>query len=184
MIVILNGPPGSGKDTIANGLLKAGVAHAPLCFKDELYIQTASRFKLSLSYFIALASDRETKEEPCHLLGGMSPREALIDTSERIIKPKKGKDYFGRKVAEVAAQRPPEDVIIISDGGFKEEIEPLLETHHRVVIIHLHRPGCTFDGDSRSYINVGGAHYDCIVNDGTIDEAVEAAERIIRRHHA
>ena len=164
--IILNGPPGSGKDTIAQLLVQEtafGKAERfqQFEFKHELYRCTAEYFQVELDDFITQATDGNWKEKiwpplshysnKGNLIRTFTPREALIHVSEDIIKPSHGADYFGQAAVRsvLAAQAAN---AVFSDGGFKEEIRPLIESCDRVFIFHLCREGFTFDGDSRDYI--------------------------------
>ena len=84
-------------------------------------------------------------------LGYYSSREALIHVSENIIKPKLGKDYYGRKFLE-KVENSPERYSFASDGGFRFEILPLLDAGYNVYIVQLERLGATFDNDSRKLL--------------------------------
>lgn len=144
-VVILNGPPGVGKDTLGAKLIRYGFE--PVAFKEHLYEATADYYGLPLEPFVKIASHRTWKEIPSPLLNGKSPREALIHVSEDIMKPQYGNRVFGEVVSEVCFNYP---YCVITDGGFKEEMQAV-EDNHELVVIRLHRNGCTFDGDSRSY---------------------------------
>lgn len=151
--VILNGPPHSGKDTLAELLSVFGFKQ--MAMKTQLYIDTAKYFGIQLEKLIIAASDRELKEHPWQRLklGNMvlSPRDALIHVSEKCIKPTQGDDYFGKAAARACTEAGA-PLVVFSDGGFASEIKPLEEVFREVVIFHLHRAGCSFAGDSRSYL--------------------------------
>jgi cytidylate kinase len=100
--IILNGPPGSGKDTIANLIVEQcnATKHE---FKFSLYKETADYYKVDLKEFIALAIHRIEKESLKNWFGikfGITPRNALIHVSEDIIKPLHGLAYFGDRATE------------------------------------------------------------------------------------
>lgn len=167
--VILNGPPNVGKDTL--GFMLEDYGFKKMAFKDQLYIDTAARYGVSETQLIEQASDRVTKEVPWdqlrHPTSGriMSPREALIETSENYIKPLLGKDYFGQ--AAVRACKAKHAVLaVFSDGGFPEEIKPLQEAYLNTVIIRLHREGTSFAGDSRSWLKGFENTHDLVLTAG------------------
>lgn len=151
MNFIFNGPPGSGKDE-ACYFLKVNHAYKHLQFKDQLFIDTAEHFGVSLNWFMSDYNNRTLKETPRPELDGMSKRQALIHVSENIIKPKYGKEYFGAKTAE---KIDPSIDYCFSDGGFVEEIHPLINRigRDKICIVQLYRTGCSFSSDSRNYIN-------------------------------
>lgn len=63
-VIILNGPPNSGKDAIANKImqLREGAVHKR--FKDVLYVHTAELFKVDLDWLKYASDDRVTKNAP------------------------------------------------------------------------------------------------------------------------
>lgn len=150
MIVIFNGPPGSGKDEAAAWFKRRGFAH--LSFKHYLFRETIAEFGVDTIWFMDGYNNRDIKETPESELRGMSRREAMIHTSEDVIKPKYGKSYFGNKVAdEVDIDRE----YVVSDGGFIEELEPLIEKIgvENIILVQLVRDGCSYSTDSRRYFN-------------------------------
>ena len=98
MIILFNGPPGSGKDLAADWFKKKGFKH--LSFKYQLFKETIKYFDVDEAWFMEGYNNREIKEIPSTLLGNMSRREAMIYVSEKVIKPKRGLDYFGNLVAD------------------------------------------------------------------------------------
>lgn len=151
MIVIFNGPPKSGKDEAAK-LYKEQFGFDNLSFKYQLFKETISHFEVNEEWFMEGYENREIKEKKEHALNGMSRREAMIHVSEDIIKPKKGKDYFGRMVSEEIEEGKN---YAIADGGFIEELEPLMEKvgAENIVLVQLARFGCDYSSDSRRYFN-------------------------------
>ncbi len=156
LTVVLNGPPCSGKNYITDQLIKhlaiSGITVEELMFKTGLYKETAKQYFMPYYDFVDLATNRTTKDLPNERLDGISPRDALINVSENYIKPLLGNDYFAKELLENIKDK---DVYIISDGGFKEEIQALIDSPkiNKLLLIHLHAPGCSFEGDSRSYIH-------------------------------
>lgn len=154
--VVLNGPPGCGKDTIANLITRNG-AFIKRQFKDALYEHTARYFEVDLDKFIHYASDRDLKDSKSLAgLGGRTPREALIYVSESVYKPRHGKQYFGdveaRSVEELFGRMDGNANVIYPDGGFPDEVIRVGDTFDGILIIRLHRDGFDFSNDSRDYI--------------------------------
>lgn len=197
-VLLCNAPPNAGKDSITEALCKAlGSSHSE--FKEELYKATANLFKVPYGVLRGLAVDRETKEEVndllyltipqynrlCRVTGGefaeaeeemafITPREALIYTSEVHIKPMYGKTYFGEKAAEAMDL---EKGAIFSDSGFNEEMMPIIEKvgKDNVYVVKFTREGADdFEGDSRDWLEVpkGVACLET-TNDGTIQELAD-----------
>ena len=195
--VVLNGPPGCGKDTIANEI----IAHGPLLpryispfvkhqFKDALYEHTAKHFEVGLDEFIHFASDRVLKDSTSLAgLGGRTPRQALIHVSEDIYKPRHGDDYFGKveayRVCEHKRRLGGSINVIYPDGGFESEIPPIEPEFDGVLIIRLHRDGFDFTGDSRNYLNLPNTEtrqtVDEYLVDGKIEDAVWKVRNWIER---
>lgn len=150
MIVIFNGPPGSGKDEAALYFKRRGFKH--LSFKYVLFRETVKEFGVSYDWFMNDYDNRLVKERPEEKLRGMSRRESLIYTSEEVIKPKYGKDFFGVQVSKEV--RDGVDYCI-SDGGFVEELVPLINRvgADNMVLVQLTREGCDYSSDSRRYFN-------------------------------
>lgn len=156
-VIILNGPPNIGKDTLGNNVQQL-IGWPRMEFKEALYSETASYYGVDLVTFAMLASGRTTKEVPMPTLGGLSPRQAMIHVSEEVIKPKFGKQFFGAKAYElIQTLEDSTDTVVFSDGGFVEEAEYLVGMGYEVHIIQLHAEGRDFGNDSRDYITVGGA---------------------------
>ena len=152
-VVILNGPPNCGKDTLADAMWHdyTGAQVERRAMKDGLIDLTADLLLVHRGWFRAVCADRDWKEEPMDRLGGRSPRQALIYVSEEVVKPAFGSDYFGRYAANNLEQGA---LNIFSDGGFVEEVIPLLNAVglDNVLLVQLFRNGCSFEGDSRSYL--------------------------------
>lgn len=151
MIVIFNGPPASGKDEAAS-LYKETYGFGNLSFKYQLFKETIKHFEVDERWFMEGYNDRTQKEKKEFALEGMSRREAMIHVSEDIIKPKKGLDYFGRSVADEIEEG---NNYALADGGFVEELEPIIEKvgTENIVIVQLTREGCDYSSDSRKYFN-------------------------------
>jgi len=95
LYVLLNGPPRSGKSSIADAILNArsldaSVAVIGMSFHLKRFVHSiylgAEGFRLDPDHFDAV------KGEPQDILDGMSWRQAYIHYSERVIKPLHGKE--------------------------------------------------------------------------------------------
>ena len=150
MIILFNGPPASGKDCAADYFKAKGFKH--LSFKYQLFKETFKHFDVSEEWFMQDYVNRTVKESPSAHLDGMSRREAMIYTSEKVIKPRKGLDYFGKKVAE---EVDPKNNYVISDGGFVHELFPIINKigSDNFVLVQLTRDDCDYSIDSRRYFD-------------------------------
>lgn len=149
-VIIFNGPPGTGKDEACLFFKERGFQH--LSFKYHLFRATADYFNVSLEWFMHNYDDRSVKERKEEKLGNRSRREALIHVSEDIVKPSKGKDYFG---AMAATEIEKDKDYCFSDGGFMEELIPIINKigAETITLVQLTREGCDFSSDSRRYFN-------------------------------
>lgn len=195
-VIILNAPPNSGKDTIADAIQEVtGCDH--LRFKDYLYHLTSKLFGVDEDWLIKVATDRETKEKaifddlwvpwvPYQSLAykfgypipsfrkkiNLSPRDSLIYTSEIVVKPKFGVRYFGRELAK----RLVNPLSVVSDGGFDKELLAVIDEigPENVFLVQWKRKGTSFKGDSRSYIKPPKkVNLLKTTNDGTIGDLVK-----------
>lgn len=156
-IIFLNGPPSSGKDTGANYLFKN--------IKDMRLFKMSHPLKTSLAEFFSLNRfDAERyKDDPNHPViidhEGMpwTWRQVQISLSEDWAKKQFGEDVFGRlAVAYLLNSKTTARYTTISDSGFKHEVGPIIKTFGpgNCLLIRLSREGCTFEGDSRSYLEL------------------------------
>jgi hypothetical protein len=153
-VIIFNAPPNSGKDACCEYLAKQYNAHHTY-FKKALYDVAAKTSGLPLSYIRTVCTDRKYKEFKNAFMmvdrEQVTPRQYLIHVSENVVKPLLGKSYFGNKIAEEIVNTP-NNLIVVSDGGFEEELLPLLNLPDtEVIVVRLYRDGCNFNNDSRKY---------------------------------
>lgn len=180
-VIILNGPAGCGKDTLAMALVEMGFAKGATSFKNPMFnIALAALGPDAYHEFLDGYDDRARKEKPEGFLNGLSRRQFMIAISEQFIKPVLGSDYFGKYLAENLPDG--DDVFVVSDGGFASEVAPIVAAGHDVRIVRLHREGYTFEGDSRGYLYdiEGVVHHDVAVVSGEITlTAAAIANRIL-----
>lgn len=187
-LILLNGPPRSGKDTLAARLKGWGAVD----------MKMSRPLKDGWAGLMGWGDQERERAEhtkdrafSAGLPGSpLSYRQAQIDLSERFLKPLYGPDVFGRIAAWhlealLAGRAPP--LVTVSDSGFAAEIEPLLSMipPQRTVLFRLNRPGCDFKGDSRSYLDLThlGVHQIDLMNCHSIDDlernAVEALRAVM-----
>lgn len=184
-VIILNGPPGSGKDTIAD-FIAAEFYADHLRFKTKLYAITALINNIELDTFMKYASDQDAKDS-VKLARGLTARQLLIETSENVIKPYYGKEYFGNDVGD-SILKSDKSLFVLSDGGFPEELISMIGAgqlnHSDVVIVKLYRNGCSFDNDSRSYFDESLLHKDTkvitFVNNLELYPMYDAIKQLVR----
>lgn len=163
-IVFINGPPRSGKDTIADYLVTKGYTKMKLAgvlFDDIKKILSLSDEQFNLYR-------EEKKDEP--ILFGLTLRQLSINYSELVAIPRHGR-YYWSKILLDQMRASGLDKIVISDLGFEREYE-FFEKHLRFPyeqfsVIRVGRKGCSYANDSREYVK----NYDLVIdNDGTLEE--------------
>lgn len=106
----------------------------------------------------------------------MSPREALIFLSESVVKPLWSDDYFGTRAAQLI-DSTSDKLYVFADGGFLAELIPLVGKigAENITVAKIEREGCTFEGDSRDYVEAGslGCNEFWVANSSTIKEVAE-----------
>ena len=195
-IILLNGPPNSGKDTIADYIAENHY-YSKMQFKSRLYEIGAKILGSDLSEYTYYCSKRGTKDRE-YMLSKWgwqgTPRDHLIWVSEEVIKPLFGKDYFGKYLAEQLGMSF-NDGAVISDSGFLAELLPILnedyfslEEYVEVHVVQLTKDGCTFEGDSRSYLDkrhvslyvkINPQFHNIEVEDGNLEGTIKLIEESI-----
>lgn len=156
-VILFNAPPRAGKDTAGQTVLSR-FRGAQVKFSDPVKHGTHNAYGI---YGVSADHFEAVKDEPLEEFFGLTPREAYIDFSERYMKPKHGKDVFGRIATNVIA-RLNELLITIPDSGFYHEAMPVVRYvgPENVLLIRIHSivngKTLTFAGDSRSYIELPG----------------------------
>ena len=182
VVLIMNAPPGSGKDTLAGdddwcqrvgdmllvdyqfdkgGPFSCDVEH--VSFKSAMFDILPSILRVgldpeSVNEFYDRYYDRALKEQPWDKLGGLSPRQFLILLSEDFMKQVFGKDVFGKFSARLASYPVygvGGEVCVFSDGGFVEEVNEVVKAvgAENVYVLQWEAEGCSFDNDSRRYLS-------------------------------
>ena len=169
MIIFLNGPPRCGKDTGAQILLRRVPGAVEYKMSWPLKRSIPQMFMLSPEQVAEFEKD---KERPRLELGGLSWRETQIWLSEDVIKPKFGHSFFGR-IATAYMRHNPTSYHVISDSGFREEALPVVHEFgpEQCRLIQVHRPGTSFAGDSRSWVDLSdvGVRPLKVLNDSTLE---------------
>lgn len=150
-IIFLNGPPGSGKDTIANILIEKynGVN---LKYTYPIRNAVCSLFNIS-------ESELDTKKNQAIDIKKSSYRirDVMIAIGEDIIKPNISKDWFAEQLLNsIQTQYQDRKLIVISDLGFIRELEVVysnLKDTYDFELWKIYRTGKDFSRDSRRYID-------------------------------
>lgn len=153
-IFILNAPPQTGKDTIANSTF-----YMKASFKTPMFDIASKTLGLTLEDFMDKYETSGWKDTVLPELQGGTVRQLMIHISENYIKPFFGPTYFGdavvRHIKNFEESNSVEFPWVIPDGGFPTEIEMLeKEFGDRVIVVQLEREGHRdFGVDSRTYVS-------------------------------
>lgn len=156
-IILLNGAPFSGKDTLANRLVDRLDNAEYVMFKQPLYERFAERHNLPISRVKEIC-DGHGKDKPNPLIGGLIPRAELIDISENEIKKQHGEDGVAKMVCDNIRNIPDyqNKTIVFPDSGFPNELVYLTAQfpEAEIILVRILRDGCDFkkQNDSRSYL--------------------------------
>jgi hypothetical protein len=152
-ILLLSAPPGAGKDTAAQLALNL----YPTC-DHEKFSYPLRQAACALLGITDGKLEEQKRTDP-------RIRQLLIKLSEDVIKPVYGKRHFGELCAHRVIKSYLEgwDKIVISDCGFSEELAAFEEIvgerfigEVELQLWQIHRPDCSFAGDSRNYVTLPG----------------------------
>ena len=176
-IVLINAPAGAGKDEAAKHIQTNSVKTKHMEFKECLFSLVKLVYNISDKDWDTMYT-RENKELPHDVLNGLSPRQALIHMSEDVIKPSFGKNFFGDWIRKQINQYEGYGFVrfIFSDSGFPEEAQALVDAFgaENVTVIRVFRDGCSYEGDSRSYLEPemlsSGVSWIDVDNDSSLED--------------
>lgn len=150
-IVLLNGPPRSGKDTAARILHQRKGFYVT---KFAKYLKERTHLLYGHNYPHDYFED--FKDEPLDIFFGLTPRQAYINVSELYFKRVHGQYFFGERVVEDLKRKMPK-CVAISDCGFLDEIVPVVQAFgsENIMLIRFSSEGCSYKHDSRSPVDLG-----------------------------
>jgi hypothetical protein len=185
MIILINGPPSSGKDT-ATGIMKKYLTGSVREYKMSSTLKTGLRELLGIEDEQWKRLLEYKKKDMPLLPEGNTPRRALIELSEMFMKPMFGNDIFGHIAVRRIKRMASADHILVSDVGFTYEVAPMLEEWgpKKIRILMLTRPDCDFVNNSRSYLNIDqlkmGAYYKSINNQYDLEMFEAQVKKVLR----
>lgn len=151
-VVVVTGPPGSGKDTFACLFEEYAIIENRGCEQ----VKFAQPLRDALVGFFGLSNDSAVE---AYKRTSGEVRKFMIGLSENVIKPIYGSKYFGSRAAvELCKLGRLPDYVVISDAGFDDEVARFFDilssddVELSACVVLLSREGCTFEGDSRNYL--------------------------------
>lgn len=158
-VVGFNGPPRSGKDSLAESLaakiekihdVPVKLESLSLPLRHIAYAMTGYD-RLGMEYDGADYERFKVTKWPT--FGGATGRELLIHISENFLIPMYGPQVMARML--IMRNQGFDGLLLIRDSGFQREIDPLIEWvgEDNFYIARCHREGSTFDDDSREWVH-------------------------------
>lgn len=171
-IVCFNGPPRSGKDTMARMLAEHMDSQGVKVPVVEVSLSTPLRRiayqMIGENYVhdgIGNFSYDAFKEDTFPQFN-CTGRQLMIDVSEKFLKPCYGQRIMADMLLAELHELPPypfDGVVLVRDSGFQCEIEPLVDAvgDSNLYVVNLRRSGCDFSNDSREWVHheFGGEFY-------------------------
>lgn len=181
-IVLLNGPPRCGKDTVA-GILATRLPNVRrIGLADHLKSMVHAAYGLPMDPFHL----EEAKDEPNAAMYGMTPRQAYIHFSEKVMKPLHGDEFFAAMLLRKARGFGAGTVAVVPDSGFVREALALRDgvEPENMLLVRISRVGRDFSNDSRDWVHLEGhtvEAMDVLNEDGKARECAAKIEAVIRR---
>lgn len=182
-VVGFNGPPRSGKDTMARMLAE---------HMDSQGVTLPVR-EVSLSMPLRRIAYSMVGYEGRHLEGpdyedfkgthfsafGKTGRELMIDVSEKFLKPSYGQAIMAKLLIQDLGDFP--GVALVRDTGFQTEAETLSDFvgNRNFFVVRVGRSGCNFTNDSREWVTHD--QLSIFHNDGTLADLRTEAGRLYGR---
>jgi hypothetical protein len=174
-IVFLNGPSGSGKDTVARELTP---------YLEFRHLKFASPLKRAAAGLldIELRSVEDFKDKPVSLLNEATLRTHLIDYFD-FLAGAYGSDILGR-ILWKEIQNSARPLIVVSDSGKEEEVSYVVRRAgaKNCLVLRIHRKGYGFEGDNRQYLTEQVCPSRDVWNDSTKEQVTMFALHCIQRH--
>ena len=188
-LLLLNGPPSSGKDTVAKAIKNYGKAKG-LDVSNVVIKKLAGPIKSAYPSLLGKTNSEELDllkdEEYLGVPRGI--RKLQIALSEDVMKPLFGKDIFAQLLTQSVRCLKKEVLCIISDCGFTNEYRYLFyrTPRNNFLTLRLHRGNTSFEGDSREYIKGDGDYKTNRIidvnNDENIRESIDGYIDLIARN--
>ena len=181
-IILLNGPPRSGKDTMAELIATQKYFCKVEKFAKPIKLAVAAIFFGGDYERFAFFDTAEMKDVPHEVFLGKTCREVQIAVSESFLKPfYQDKHVFGKLLVSRLTQGGP-PTVLVSDSGFREEAEELVNKFgaDKIKLVRIKREGYTYAGDSRSYIDLSDLGVDTLEVENVDGDQSIALQQIIK----
>ncbi len=185
-LLLVNGPPRSGKDTVGSVLAeffpgRVYITKMAKALKERTHalyglFESGTGQPLSHDFF------ETVKDQPHAWFLGKTPREAYIAVSERLMKPLHGDAVWGDLLVEdIRLNEEDADLVIVTDSGFAREAVPAIRAMGmaNTTLVRLYRGDTSFSGDSRGYITLEGVQAYNIENNGTTFELAQTLAAVL-----
>jgi len=201
-LILFNGPPGSGKDAIAEEFMKR-YSDTNICkFADPIRNTVFATFphvnRQNYDERKNLPIGQSTEGEinyPITKLFGteITLRQWIIRYAEEFMKPQFGKDIFAKITCEnINATFLTHKYVLVTDLGSVEEIETIYKNFNEnkiiIIVVQVVRKDCNFHNDSRKYITTdqlfnytSKLNFIKLNNNGSILSACEKIEDFLKK---
>ena len=159
-VILLNGPPRCGKDTLAEAMWNFNPSVFQEKFAAPLKEHAPQLYGVSRHDWKNNYDTPAQKDMPQSVFLGKSARQIQIALSETFYKPLHGSDVFGRLLVSRVSRLPKLSggprIVVVSDSGFRDEAEAVVNHFgaEHTFLVRLYRTGSSYDGDSRGYIRL------------------------------
>ena len=148
-IILLNGCPGSGKDTVSDYLVK-NYNYKTIAFKDLAFKSVYEHYGISKETYMSMYNTRALKDIPNELLGGKTPRKAMQYVVEEVNKPVLGRDYLAKATIDIILKDEYSDYVVSDFGLDEEEITVHYKLkHENYTVVYVDRDECDWSNDTR-----------------------------------
>lgn len=186
-VVLFNGPPRSGKDTLARMVADHFTSQHVDAPRIEHLAEPLRRIAYQMcdmTYGAPGALDYELFKTTWFAQFNRTGRQLLIDVSESFLKPQYGREIMANLLFERTVGIA-EKVLLIPDSGFQAETNRLcsLYSGENVYVVNVMRNGCDFSNDSREWVSHPKASrlQMQVNNNGSLHDLATEAGRIYGR---
>lgn len=172
LLILISGRPRSGKNRAGEYLGELlGAEHSDhFALSDALKRMTHEHYGLGTNLGVFHFEDR--KDAACSEFGGLTPRNAYIEYSENVLKPRFGESHLGElALRRVEANRKAGRITLLSGVGFLDEVLAIVNAvgSERTLHLMMSRPDSRKFGisDSREELDLTpyGVKTVSVVND-------------------